>query len=57
MVENNTTISEATTTILGTTITLIAIGVYQLKKMLYLPFWQLIQLQTKVKVDLKEPTT
>ena len=58
MVENSTTTSEATTTILGAmTITLIAISVYQLKIMLYLPFQQLIQLQIKVKVDLKEPTT
>ena len=37
MVENGTTTSEATTTILGATITLIAISVYQLKIMLYLP--------------------
>ena len=57
MVENGTTTSEATTTILGTTITLIAISVYQLKIMLYLPFQQLIQLQIKVRVGLKEPTT
>ena len=57
MVENGTTTSEATTTILGATITLIAISVYQLKIMLYLPFQQLIQLQIKVRVDLKEPTT
>ena len=57
MVENGTITSEATTTILGATITLIAISVYQLKIMLYLPFQQLIQLQTKVKVDLKELTT
>ena len=57
MVENGTTTSEATTTILGATITLIAISIYQLKIMLYLPFQQSIQLQTKVKVDLKEPTT
>ena len=56
MVENGTTTSEATTTILGATITLIAISVYQLKIMLYLPFQQLIQLQIKVRVDLKEPT-
>ena len=57
MVENGTTTSEATTTILGVTITLIAISVYQLKIMLYLPFQQLIQLQIKVRVGLKEPTT
>ena len=57
MVENGTTTSEATTTILGATITLIAISVYQLKIMLYLPFQQLIQLQIKVRVNLKEPTT
>ena len=57
MVENGTTTSEATTTILGATITLIAISIYQLKIMLYLPFQQLIQLQIKVRVDLKEPTT
>ena len=57
MVENGTTTSEATTTILGVTITLIAISVYQLKLMLYLPFQQLIQLQIKVRVGLKEPTT
>ena len=57
MVENGTTTSEATTTILDTTITLIAISIYQLKIMLYLPFQQLIQLQIKVRVGLKEPTT
>ena len=57
MLENGTTTSEATTTILGATITLIAISVYQLKIMLYLPFQQLIQLQIKVRVGLKEPTT
>ena len=57
MVENGTTASEATITVLGSTITLIAIGLYRLKKMLYLPFKQSIQLQIKVKVDLKEPTT
>ena len=57
MVENGNTASKATTTILGNTITLIAISVYQLKIMLYLPFQQSIQLQTKVKVDLKEFTT
>ena len=57
VVENGTTTSEAITTILGTTIILITIGVYQLKKMLYLPFQQSIQLQTKVKIDLKECTT
>ena len=57
MVENGTTTSEDTTTILGTTITLIAISVYQLKIMLYMPFQQLIQLQIKVRVGLKEPTT
>ena len=57
MLENGTTTSEATTTILGATITLIAISVYQLKIMLYLPFHQLIQLQIKVRVGLKEPTT
>ena len=57
MLENSTTTSEATTTILGVTITLIAISVYQLKIMLYLPFQQLIQLQIKVRVGLKEPTT
>ena len=57
MVENGTTTSEATTTILGATITLIAISVYQLKIMLYLPFQQLIQLQIKLKADLKEPAT
>ena len=57
MVENGTTTSEATTTILGTTITLIAISIYQLKIMLYLPFQQLIQLQIKARGDLKEPTT
>ena len=57
MVENGTTTSEATTTILGATITLIATSVYQLKIMLYLPFQQLIQLQIKVRVGLKEPTT
>ena len=53
MVENGTTTSEATTTILGATITLIAISVYQLKIMLYLPFQQLIQLQIKVRGRLK----
>ena len=47
VVENDTNTSEVTTTILGTTITLIAIGIYQLKIMLYLPF----QLQIKVKVN------
>ena len=57
MLENGTTTSEATTAILGMTITLIAISVYQLKIMLYLPFQQLIQLQIKVRVGLKEPTT
>ena len=57
MVENGTTTSEATTTILGATITLIAISVYQLKIRLCLPFQQLIQLQIKVRVGLKEPTT
>ena len=57
MLENGTTTSEATTAILGATITLIAISVYQLKIMLYLPFQQLIQLQIKVRVGLKEPTT
>ena len=57
MVENGTTTSEATTTILGATITLISISVYQLKIMLYLLFQQLIQLQIKVRVGLKEPTT
>ena len=58
VVENGTTTSEATITILGATITLIAISVYQLKIiMLYLPFQQSIQLQIKVRVDLKEPTT
>ena len=44
VVENGTTTSEATTIILGATITLIAIHVYQLKIMLYLPFQQSIQL-------------
>ena len=57
VVENGTTTSEATITILGATITFIAISIYQLKIMLYLPFQQLIQLQIKVRVDLKEPTT
>ena len=57
MLENGTTTSEATTAILGATITLIAISVCQLKIMLYLPFQQLIQLQIKVRVGLKEPTT
>ena len=57
MVENGTTTSEVTTIILGATITLIAIGVYQLKIMLYLPFQQSIKLQKRVKVDLKEPKT
>ena len=56
VVENGTT-SEATITILGATITLIATSVYQMKIMLYLPFQQLIQLQIKVRVGLKEPTT
>ena len=57
VVENGTTTSEATTTILGATITLIAISIYQLKIMLYVPFQKSIQLQIKVRVDLKEPTT
>ena len=57
VVKNGTTTSEAIITILGTTITLIAISVKQLKIMLYLLFQQSIQLQTKVKVDFKEPTT
>ena len=57
MAENGTTISKATTTILAATIALIFIGIYQLKKILYLPFQQSIQLQKIVKVDLKETTT
>ena len=57
MLENGTTTSKATITVLGTTITLIAISIYQMKILLYLPFQQLIQLYKKVKVDLKEPTT
>ena len=56
MVENSTTTNEAATTILGTTITLIAISVYQLKIMLFT--LSAINLASdKSRVDLKEPTT
>ena len=57
MAENGTTTSEATTTVLGATIILIGTSIYQQKIMLYLPFQKSIQLQTKTRINLKEPTT
>ena len=57
MVENDTTTSKATITFLGATITLVAIGVYQLQIILHLYILQFFQLPKIVEVVLKGPTS